>query len=121
MAVPTRKGGRSPRSAWWLCRKVLGVYVRALQGLYVQRAKRSGHPQCRTGCVTVIQRFGGALNLNIHFHTLVIDGVFCQQPDGSLSVVQASAPTDTEVERLVVTIQRRVVRLLTRRACSPTT
>jgi hypothetical protein len=27
--------------------------------------------------VTVIQRFGGGLNLNIHFHTLLFDGVFC--------------------------------------------
>ena len=26
--------------------------------------------------MTVIQRFGGGLNLNVHFHTLVLDGVF---------------------------------------------
>ena len=25
--------------------------------------------------MTVIQRFGGGLNLNIHFHTLLFDGV----------------------------------------------
>jgi hypothetical protein len=26
--------------------------------------------------VTVIQRFGSGVNLNVHFHTLVLDGVF---------------------------------------------
>ena len=28
-----------------------------------------------TGAVTLIQRFGSALNLNIHFHILFLDGV----------------------------------------------
>ena len=26
--------------------------------------------------MTFIQRFGDALNLNVHFHTLVLDGVY---------------------------------------------
>jgi len=26
--------------------------------------------------VTFVQRFGGALNLNVHFHTLVLDGIY---------------------------------------------
>jgi hypothetical protein len=29
-----------------------------------------------TGAVTLIQRFGSALNLNVHFHTLVLDGAY---------------------------------------------
>jgi len=29
-----------------------------------------------TGAVTLIQRFGSALNLNVHFHLLVLDGVY---------------------------------------------
>jgi hypothetical protein len=29
-----------------------------------------------TGAVTLIQRFGSALNLNIHFHMLVLDGAY---------------------------------------------
>ena len=32
--------------------------------------------QAHTGAVTLIQRFGSALNLNLHFHVLFIDGVF---------------------------------------------
>ncbi len=32
-----------------------------------------------TGVVTLIQRFGSALNLNIHLHMIVLDGVYARQ------------------------------------------
>jgi Putative transposase len=50
-----------------LCRAVLTSYR--------QRTMRCGTADGRTGTLTVIQRFGGGLNLNVHFHTLVLDGV----------------------------------------------
>ncbi|MBW2720219.1 MAG: transposase [Deltaproteobacteria bacterium] len=105
------------RLAWdhELCRAVLAVYARALLGFYRKRAKGPVHPEGRTGTVTVIQRFGGALNLNVHFHTLAVDGVFVREPDGSLSFTAAKAPTDDEVEALLGVIQKRVLRLLVRR------
>jgi hypothetical protein len=37
-----------------------------------------------TGAVTLIQRFGSALNLNIHFHMLFLDGAYAERADGSL-------------------------------------
>src|SRR4051794_13260285 len=38
-------------------------------------ARESGEPRCRSGAVTFVQRFG-SMNLNVHFHVLVPDGVF---------------------------------------------
>jgi len=38
-----------------------------------------------TGAVTLIQRFGGALNLNIHFHMLFLDGVYVDALHGGLT------------------------------------
>jgi len=52
-----------------LCRAVLGVAVRAVLGFYRRRARRTGVRDGRSGAVTVIQRFGGGLQLNVHFHT----------------------------------------------------
>jgi hypothetical protein len=75
----------------------------------------SGPRHRGTGTVTVIQRFGGALNLNVHFHTLALDGVFVREPNGSLRFVAAKAPTDEEVEALLGVIRTRVLRLLVRR------
>jgi len=36
-------------------------------------AQRDGIADGRGGAVAVIQRFGGALNLNVHIHALVMD------------------------------------------------
>jgi len=40
----------------------------------------------QTGGVTAIQRFGGALNLNVHFHSLMPDGSFVISDDGPARV-----------------------------------
>jgi hypothetical protein len=53
--------------------------------------------------------------LNVHFHTLVLDGVFAAGTDGTLEFHAAEPPSDEEVARLLATIYRRVRRLLARR------
>ena len=98
-----------------LCRAVLGVYVRVLLGWYRRRAKRRGIADGRSGAVTAIQRFGGAMNLHVHFHTLALDGVFARGADGVLGFYPQPPPTDAEVAAVLRTIRRRIVRLLERR------
>ena len=44
--------------------------------LAATRAARRGLVGVRSGSVTAIQRFGGSANLNVHFHSLVFDGVY---------------------------------------------
>jgi len=39
--------------------------------------------EAATGAVTLIQRFGSALNLNIHLHLLCLDGVYVPCPTGA--------------------------------------
>jgi hypothetical protein len=59
-----------------LSRAVLGVYTRILLDVYARGARERGIRDGRTGTVTVIQRSASDLNLNVHFHTLALDGVF---------------------------------------------
>ena len=59
-----------------LCRAVVAVYMQAVLGWLRRRARGDGVPDGRGGAVAVIQRFGGALSLNVHVHALVLDGVF---------------------------------------------
>jgi len=59
-----------------LSRAVLRVYSRVLLDVYACGARARGAPGGRTGSVTVMQRAGSGLNTNLHFHTLVLDGVF---------------------------------------------
>jgi hypothetical protein len=70
------------RLAWDhdLCRAVAGVMVRSIIRVLGDRARDVGIQGGRGGAVVIIQRFGGALNLNVHFHALVPDGVFAGEP-----------------------------------------
>ena len=54
--------------------------------------------RARTGAVTMIQAFGSALNLNLHFHMLFLDGVYVEASDGALSFPWVKAPTDVPPE-----------------------
>jgi hypothetical protein len=94
-----------------LCRSVLHVFVRALRSAYRREARRQGLPGGETGMVTSVQRFGGAVNAHLHFHTLVLDGVFVREPDGTLRFHAASTPTDEDVRRVVARVRRRLERL----------
>ena len=59
-----------------LCRAVSGVFVRAVLGDLRRRARLAGAHRGRGGAVAIIQRFGAALNLDVHVHALVLDGVY---------------------------------------------
>jgi putative transposase len=58
--------------------------------------------------VTALQRAGGALNANLHFHTLVLDGVFTEDAEGALTFHPAPGPSDAEVAAALATIRHRV-------------
>ena len=41
--------------------------IRAVLGWYRRRGRRAGVPDGQSGTVTVVQRFGSGLELNVHF------------------------------------------------------
>ena len=97
-----------------LCRAVVGVFLRAVIGWLRRRARRNGIGGGRSGAVAIIQRFGGALNLNLHVHALVVDGVFAAGP-GGLAFHPARRVSGDDVAEVVAVIARRIERLLQRR------
>jgi hypothetical protein len=93
--------------------QVLGIVYRAISGHLIQKAGLT-RTSAVTGAVTLIQRFGSALNLNVHFHMLVLDGVYRREGGGSLRFVPLPAPSSAELERLVQRIAERIGRSLER-------
>jgi hypothetical protein len=91
--------------------KALEVIIRAINGHYKEVAKEQGLENVKTGSVTLIQRFGGSLNLNVHFHILYVDGVY----DDEGNFIALRPPSNEEVEILVEKIQKRVERALERK------
>ncbi|MCH8312665.1 MAG: transposase [Nitrospinae bacterium] len=92
--------------------QVLGIVYRALAAHLIKKAgfvQASAH----TGAVTLIQRFGSALNLNSHFHMLFLDGVYIETPKTKFRPVMG--PTHNELVQLVHTVSHRIARFLERR------
>ena len=103
------------RLAWDhdLCRAVVGCAVRVILGFLRRRARDAGVRDGRGGAVTIVQRFGGALNTNIHFHTLALDGVF--STDGDTVRFHPSASLDAaDVDEVLATITAYVRPVLAR-------
>ena len=101
------------RLAWdhALCRAVVGRTMRAILGFLRRRAREDGVMDGRSGAVAIVQRFGGALNLNVHFHALVLDGVFAQ--NGDTVRFYPCPPLDAaDVDEVLATVTAYVGRLL---------
>ena len=94
--------------------KVLGIVYRCIATHLIKKARFSC-TTARTGAVTLIQRFGSALNANVHLHMLFLDGVYVDRTNGSsLRFHWVKAPTSAELTHLTHTIAHRVGRFLER-------
>ena len=94
--------------------RVLGIITRAISTHLAQQAGLSSK-EATTGAVTLIQRFGSALNLNIHFHMLFLDGVYVQDPKCEYGFRRTRPPTGDQLHDLLLVISQRVARFLERR------
>ena len=97
------------------CRGVVAVFVSAVLGFLRARARDGGVADGRGGAVAVIQRFGGALNLNVHVHALVLDGVFARNAAGALAFHPTRRLEALDVDEVLATVEPRIKRLLARR------
>jgi hypothetical protein len=70
----------------------------------------------QAGSVTFLQRFGGSLNANLHYHVIVMEGVFLDRTDQGLTprFLKGEPPSDTDVADVIQTSSRRVIRTLRR-------
>ena len=78
-----------------------------------------GSRRLRGGAVTLVQRFADALNLNLHFHTLVLDGVYERYGLPGMRFRPLPPPTAADLQRAVDDVARRVDRLLLRNGLGP--
>lgn len=81
-------------------------------------AKKAGFKpaQCKSGSITLIQRFGGSINLNVHFHQLFLDGVYEVDTEGRPNEFHITkAPAHMELGQVLDTIIKRTTRHLEKR------
>ena len=124
--VPTRQWVVSvpvPLRYWMaasqeLTAKIHTIIRTTIGQYYVHQAVTRGVPrdQVQPGSVTFIQRFGSAINLNLHFHCIFLEGVYLDRSDQDRKprFVTGEAPSNTDIAAVVQKISRRVIRMLRR-------
>ena len=93
---------------------MLAIVQRGISTFLVRHSGFTVASGARTGAVTLIQRFGSSLNLNIHLHMLFLDGAY-RFAGGKASFYRARRSTRDELAKLLDALSRRIVRLLERR------
>jgi hypothetical protein len=99
-----------------LTSKVHTIWKETLLTHFEDNAKAQGVSSPLPGGITFIQRAGSALGLNIHFHTLCIEGVYTPPVNhhGRPRLRRLPPPTAGEVTHLVETLATSVIKLLRR-------
>jgi hypothetical protein len=124
--VPTRQWVVSvpiPLRYWMagsqdLTAKVHTIIRTTIGQYYVNQAVTGGleratvHP----GSVTFIQRFGSAINVNLHVHGVFMEGVYLDRTAVGLKprFVTSEAPSDADIAAVLQKISHRVIRKLRR-------
>ncbi len=86
------------------------AFATALGDRHRSWARSIALPDAEFGAITFVQRFGSSLNLNVHLHVVVVDGVFSRDRDG-LGFTAASHPTRAEMLEIVRKVKRRIDKL----------
>ncbi len=71
-------------------------------------------PGARFGGITFIHQFGSALNIHLHFHCCIIDGIFAAQGEG-IQFYETTALNIADIARVQERVRKRVLRLFERR------
>jgi hypothetical protein len=73
-----------------------------------------GVARARGGAVCFPQRFGGSLNLNVHYHVAVPDGVFTEG-GARAAFHNLPRPSQEDLETIAINVEARVLTWLERR------
>ena len=99
-----------------LTARINKIAVNEIGRYYRGKAKNMGY-ECKAmhpGLITFVQRFGSSLNLNVHFHTLALDGVFLDRSERNLSpqFITIKSPTDSDLQQVIKKIAMKSVKAL---------
>jgi hypothetical protein len=91
------------------------IFLREIFRAQRKQARREGALSPRVGAVCFTQRFGSRLDLNVHHHALLPDGVFTRGDHGVLSFLKLAQPTREDLERVLERIAVKTLAMARRR------
>jgi len=96
----------------------LRLFLRVVEQCLRAHSPGSG-PAARLGAVAFIHRFGSALNPHLHFHCVVIDGVFDSATTGGVIFRAATELDANAIADVQAGVRRRLLRVFVRRGLLP--
>jgi hypothetical protein len=96
----------------------LRLFLRAVESCLRAHSPGSG-PAARLGAVAFIHRFGSTLNPHLHFHCVVIDGVFDSATTGGVIFSAATGVDANAIAQVQECVRRRLLRTFVRRGLLP--
>ncbi len=104
---------------YWLAKsntllaKIHGLFISEVTKYYLSVARDvHGLKNSKTGSITAIQRFSSNLKLNIHFHSIFVEGVYKEEENGVLSFHKIRPPSDDEIAFVLTNVTNKIVALL---------
>ena len=89
--------------------KIHRIIINEIHRYYMMKSSIVGS---KAGSITFTQRWGSALNLNLHYHHIVLDGVFFLNGHDELTFKNVKEPTTTEIAQVILNIKNSVIKLL---------
>ena len=96
----------------------LRLFLRVVEQCLRAHSPGSG-PAARLGAVAFIHRFGSTLNPHLHFHCVVIEGVFEPDPAGSVIFRAATGLDANALAQVQACVRRRLLCSFVRRGLLP--
>lgn len=88
--------------------KVLHIFIDVLTQTY-RRILGLGE-NARIGGIAFPQRFGDSINVHLHYHLALIDGMFVLELDGELQFYPIPELTETDISNVINAVRKRVIR-----------
>ncbi len=99
---------------------VLQIFAHTVFTSLLHRGQEFGAVRrAQAGAVTFIQRAGGSLNCNVHFHMLALDGVYAADDDDQPQFQPLPAPESAEIAEMTASLAERIPAMLQRRGLGP--
>ena len=96
-----------------LLKKINQILCEEINNYLRKKARRRGIKGWgETGIVSFLQRAGSSLNLNLHFHLLVLDGLYIMTDDGEPIFNRIPGIKDDELSMVMSRISRRAIKYL---------
>lgn len=97
---------------------VHSITIKMIASYYEEMAEQRGIEDPVTGGASFLQRFGSALNLNVHQHTLIAEGVW-SEVSGEPRFYHLPGPTNEHIADMVEAIAGAVIELLQNKGYLP--